>query len=96
MRKTTVEFIYETDKVKALKIYLEQRGTSLEEELCKATEALYQKHVPNDVRKFIEMSDDGKHEPKIKKAKANKSSSAVGRDEGMESNTGNVCDFENN
>lgn len=94
MRKTTVEFTYETDKVKALKIYLEQRGTSLEEELCKATEALYQKHVPTDVRKFIEMSDDGKLEPKIKKAKANKSSSAVGRDESIESNIGNLTDSE--
>ncbi len=95
MKKTTVEFVYETDKVKALKLYLEQRGASLEEELCKATEVLYQKHVPTDVRKFIEMSDDGKPEPKMKKTKANKSSSAVGREEGMESNIGDVTDSDN-
>lgn len=84
MRKTTIEFNYDSDKIKALRLYLEQRGGSLEDELIKATEALYQKNVPNDVRKFFEMSEEAKAEAKVKKQKPNISPSAVGADPEVE------------
>lgn len=84
MRKTTIEFNYDSDKIKALRLYLEQRGGSLEDELAKATEALYQKNVPNDVRKFFEMSEEAKTETKLKKQKPNISPSAVGADSEVE------------
>ena len=48
-----VEFRFDSDKMRALKMYTEQKGVSLEEELVQAAEGLYQKHVPASVKAFI-------------------------------------------
>ena len=48
-----VEFRFDSDKMRALKMYTEQKGVSLEEELVQAAEGLYQKHVPGNVKAFI-------------------------------------------
>ena len=48
-----VEFRFDSDKMRALKMYMEQKGVSLEEELVQAAEGLYQKHVPASVKAFI-------------------------------------------
>lgn len=43
------------EKYSALKMYIEQKNTSIESELEKFTEQLYQKYVPQNVRDFINM-----------------------------------------
>ena len=43
------------EKYSALKMYIEQKNTSIESELEKSTEQLYQKYVPQNVRDFINM-----------------------------------------
>lgn len=43
------------EKYSALKMYIEQKNTSIESELEKFTEQLYQKYVPQNVRDFISM-----------------------------------------
>ncbi len=45
---------YEEEKLLALRMYAEQRGVSVEEELAQAAEAMYQKVVPANVRAFVE------------------------------------------
>lgn len=55
MRKASVSITYDEDKLSALKLYLEQRGTQLEAELTNALDALYAKTVPAGVRAFIGM-----------------------------------------
>ena len=67
--KNTVTITLESDKVAALKMYLEQRNSSLDEEISKYAEQLYGKVVPQNVRDFIEMT--------AKQQSAAKSKSAV-------------------
>ncbi|MCQ4770297.1 DUF6103 family protein [Intestinimonas massiliensis] len=62
MRKASISITYDEDKLSALKLYLEQRGTQLETELANALDALYTKTVPAGVRAYIGMRS-GMDEP---------------------------------
>ena len=46
---------YEEEKLLALRMYAEQRGVSIEEEMAQTAEALYQKYVPANVRAYLDM-----------------------------------------
>ena len=74
-----VEFKFDTEKMRALKMYTEQKGVSIESELAQAAEALYQKHVPGNVKAFIESKSKG-YRPKRKPQDS--SASAVGASSG--------------
>ena len=50
--KKCIMVSYEEEKLLALRMYAEQRGASVEEELAQAAEAMYQKIVPANVRAF--------------------------------------------
>ena len=68
---------YEEEKLLALRMYAEQKGVSIEEELVQAAENLYQKIVPGNVKAFLEMKTGGQ---KSGKKQRDISSSAVGAD----------------
>lgn len=53
MRKINLTVPYEEEKLKALRWYLEQKETRLEDELIKAVDTLFQKNVPANVRSYI-------------------------------------------
>ena len=53
--KKCIMVSYEEEKLLALRMYAEQRGVSVEEELAQAAEAMYQKIVPANVRAFLDM-----------------------------------------
>ena len=74
-----VMFSFDSDKMKALKMYTEQKGVSIESELEQAAEALYQKHVPGNVKAFIEGKSRGN---RTKRKPQNASASAVGTSSG--------------
>lgn len=74
-----VEFKFDTEKMRALKMYTEQKGVSIESELAQAAEGLYQKHVPGNVKAFIESKSKG-YRPKRKPQDS--SASAVGTSSG--------------
>lgn len=76
MKKATITVTYDEEKLAALKMYLEQKGLSVESELERAAETLYNKVVPVGVREFISMRN-GSSAAKPKKGKPF-SSSAVG------------------
>ena len=66
---------YEEEKLLALRMYAEQRGVSVEEELAQAAEAMYQKIVPANVRAFVDMKvESQKPKKKVRETPA----SAVG------------------
>lgn len=66
---------YEEEKLLALRMYAEQRGVSIEEELAQAAEAMYQKIVPANVRAFVDMKvESQKPKKKVRETPA----SAVG------------------
>lgn len=76
-----VEFKFDTEKYHALKMSMEQKGTTVEAELAQAAEALYQKQVPGSVKAFIESRTKGKGY-RSKRKPQNSSPSAVGATSG--------------
>lgn len=69
MKTVNVSIEFDEYKVKALKIYLEKKDTTVEEQMKKALEYLYEKNVPAGVRDFLSMSyeDTAKAPKKPKK-----------------------------
>ena len=54
--KNTVTITLDDKKVQALKMYLSEKNSSLDEEISKYAEQLYGKVVPQNVRDFIDMT----------------------------------------
>ncbi len=57
MKKSNLTIPYDQEKLKALRMYMKQKGLSLEEVLQQELDGLYQKHVPATVRFFLENRD---------------------------------------
>lgn len=55
MKKANISVSFEEEKLSALKLYLGQKGSSVESELAAACEVLYMKTVPSNVRDFIDL-----------------------------------------
>lgn len=55
MKKTTINISYDEEKLSALRLYLEQKDQTLENELIVAADTLYAKSVPANVREFIDL-----------------------------------------
>ena len=73
MKKTNLTVPYEEEKVKALRWYLEQKGSKLEDELVKAVATLFQKNVPANVRSYICKDEDAPpavETPKVRRSRA--------------------------
>lgn len=74
MKKINLTVSCEEEKVKALRWYLEQKGTGIEEELSKALDTLFNRNVPANVRSYICKDAEAPpsvETPKIKKPKPN-------------------------
>lgn len=54
--KNTVTIALDDAKVSALKMYLDMKKTSLDEQITRYAEQLYDKIVPPNVRDFIKMT----------------------------------------
>lgn len=54
--KNTVTITLDDKKVQALKMYLSEKNSSLDEEISKYAEQLYGKVVPQNVRDYIDMT----------------------------------------
>ena len=59
MKKANVTVSYDEEKLAALRLYLEQKGLTVEGELRTAVEALYAKAVPGNVREFPDLHRGG-------------------------------------
>ena len=55
MKKVNVSIMFDSEKLSAVKLYMEQRDTDIKTELEKALDALYAKYVPANVREFLDM-----------------------------------------
>ena len=63
MKTTNIQFIYNEEKLDALKVFLEEKGKTLDCELTAMMDALYERTVPQKVQFFIEKksrTDSGK------------------------------------
>ena len=55
MKKDSITVPYNEEKLTALRLYLEQKGQSVEQEMVFAVDALYAKSVPDNVREFLDL-----------------------------------------
>lgn len=55
MKKDSITIPYDEEKLAALRLYLEQKGQSVEQEMVSALDALYAKAVPGNVREFLDL-----------------------------------------
>lgn len=58
MAQTTVHIMFDKEKVAALQMFLPRKNTTLEAELQKKMDDLYQKKVPEAVRSFIDNHEE--------------------------------------
>lgn len=75
MKKTNITVTFDGEKFSALKMYLDQKNTTVEKELQKALDVLYGKTVPAGVREFIALRTGA--ELPTEKKKRNVAPSAV-------------------
>lgn len=66
--KNAITITLEPEKLSALTMYMEQKGSTLEDEFIKYAGQLYQKNVPQNVRDFIDMMAKQTEKP-VKKTK---------------------------
>lgn len=76
MKQGKVEIRYDSEKLEAIKYYLEEKGSSLDSEMESLMHELYEKSVPSVVRSFIEKRPVAE----TKKAKRKNSSDAKNDD----------------
>ena len=57
MKQSTIQISFDDEKLKALKRYIAKRDSTLEAELQKAAQRLYEKVVPALVREYIDEAD---------------------------------------
>ncbi len=69
--KKTISVSIPEEKLTALRMYMGQKNSSIEDELSKYAEQLYNKHVPQNVREYIAMTTGEAPEPKRKTAAEN-------------------------
>lgn len=58
MKKESVTIQMETEKLRAVKRYMQKKEADLEQELCDYLQRLYEKYVPANVREYIDESSD--------------------------------------
>ena len=74
MKKTNVTISFDEEKLTALRLYMEQKDLQLEDELTKAMEGFYGKHVSSYVQDFIEMrsSEPADPAPRVRRPRPEK------------------------
>lgn len=64
MKQKTVQASFDDERLDAVRMFLAQKGLTIEDELSNYIEVLYKKYVPQGVRDYIDMksaeSDDKK------------------------------------
>lgn len=54
MKKDTITISVEAEKLRSIKKYMEKKDVDLEVELLEQIQKLYEKHVPANVREYID------------------------------------------
>ena len=53
MKKVIVQFTFDEEKLEALKVFLDEKGKTLDEELTDLVSSLYERTVPQKVQFFL-------------------------------------------
>lgn len=58
MKQTNIQISYDEEKLMAINLYINQKGSELNSELIICLDNLYKKYVPVNVRDFIDLKSD--------------------------------------
>nr|WP_312216272.1 DUF6103 family protein [Clostridioides sp.] len=58
MRKDTISVSLEAEKLRAIKKYMEKKEIDVQDELAEQLQKLYEKHVPVNVREYIDEKNE--------------------------------------
>lgn len=78
MKKVSVNIMYDSEKLSAIKLYMSQRDMDIKDELEKSVDALYSKYVPANVRGFIDMKSTTEKQSKPKTGKSKSEENDLG------------------
>ena len=78
MKKENISIAYDSEKLSAVKLYMEQRDTDLKSEMEKSLDAPYTKYVPANVREFLDMKSSA---PSTSRPKSNRSKPSENKSE---------------
>lgn len=79
MRRAKIEFTFDDVKLDALRLFMKEKGVSLEEELDRAMDTIYKKYVPQAIRDYFDKQEaEARQAAEAKKSKAKKPATPVG------------------
>ncbi|MGD9567801.1 MAG: DUF6103 family protein [Sedimentibacter sp.] len=58
MKKDTISVSLEAEKLRAIKKYMEKKEIDVQDELAEQLQKLYEKHVPVNVREYIDEKNE--------------------------------------
>lgn len=53
-KQSNIQFTYDEEKLEAVRIFLQHKGSTLEDELIAMMDQIYRKNVPSDVRNYLD------------------------------------------
>ena len=66
MKKSTINIAYDEEKLSALRLFLTQKNLDLDKELDTYLDRLFSRHVPQNVRDYLDLKDSGAPDKPIK------------------------------
>ena len=66
MKKTTFQIAYDEERLNALLLYMQQKGGSLEDELIKTIDTLFNRNVPQSVKEYLTLKGTEPSAPLVK------------------------------
>lgn len=66
MKKTMFQISYDEERLNALLLYMQQKGGSLEDELIKTIDTLFNRYVPQSVKEYLALKGTEPSAPQVK------------------------------
>lgn len=66
MKKTMFQISYDEERLNALLLYMQQKGGSLEDELIKTIDTLFNRYVPQSVKEYLMLKGTETSAPQVK------------------------------
>lgn len=81
MKKVSVTVLYDDERIKPIRKFMNKKELSLEDELVKVIDSFYKKYVPVQVREYFEMCNE--NTPPLSAPKKSKASTTKVADENV-------------
>lgn len=64
MKTTNIQIVFDENKMEALRHFLSKEGSSLDAEVSEMVKTIYRKHVPAQVRAYLDRDNDSETKTK--------------------------------